>query len=135
MTRAAIRLNSKQSRQDAARACWMAPVGSTMEIKTDTRNTDQNRLMWALLTDVARQVVWPPESGMKLTPDDWKLIFMDALNQEMRLVPNASMNGYVNLGRSTSRLSKSEFSDLLELIRAFGAKHEVRFNEHIEEDA
>lgn len=64
---------------------------------------------------------------MKLSPDDWKLIFMDALNQEMRLVPNLNGNGFINLGRSSSRLTKSEMSDLQELIAEFGARNEVEF--------
>jgi hypothetical protein len=47
----------------------------------------------------------------------------------MRMVPNIDGNGFVNLGRSTSDLSKTEMSDLMELIAMFGAKHDVKFHE------
>jgi len=81
-----------------------------------------------MLTDVASQITW---HGQRLTPDDWKLIFLDALKREVRIVPAIDGRGFVNLGRSSSDLSKSEMSDLMELITAFGANHGVRFNEDI----
>jgi hypothetical protein len=82
--------------------------------------------MWAMLTDVASQITW---HGQKLTPDDFKLIFLDALKREVRIVPALDNKGFVNLGRSSSDLSKQEMGDLMELIAAFGATHGVRFNE------
>jgi hypothetical protein len=69
--------------------------------------------MWSMLTDIARELPW---HGIKLKPDDWKLVFLDALKRETRMVPNLDGNGFVNLGRSSSDLSKSEMSDLIELI-------------------
>jgi hypothetical protein len=82
--------------------------------------------MWAMLTDVAMQLNW---HGISLTPDDWKLVFLDALKREARFVPNIDGAGFVNLGRSSSDLSKEEMSELIELIFAFGAQHGVKFNE------
>ena len=74
----------------------------------------------------ATQVKW---HGISLTPDDWKLVFLDALKRESRFVPNIDGNGFVNLGRSSSDLSKEEMTDLIELIFAFGAQHGVTFHE------
>lgn len=81
--------------------------------------------MWAMLTDIASQVEW---HGLKLSADDWKLIFLDGLKAELRLVPNIDGNGFVNLGRSSSDLSKEEMGDLMALIEAFGANHGVVFH-------
>ncbi|HQN52055.1 MAG TPA: recombination protein NinB, partial [Phenylobacterium sp.] len=67
--------------------------------------------------------------GVKLSPDDWKLVFLDALGRELRMVPNLDGTGFVNLGRSSSDLSKSEMTDLIELIFAYGAKHGVEFHD------
>jgi hypothetical protein len=64
---------------------------------------------------------------VKLTADDYKLVFLDALKRELRVVPNLDGTGFVNLGRSSSDLTKQEMGDLLELIREFGARHNVRF--------
>jgi hypothetical protein len=82
--------------------------------------------MWAMLTDVATQLPW---HGEKLTTDEWKLLFLDALKREIRAVPSIDGKGVVNIGRSSSDLSKAEMSDLLELIAAFGANHDVVFHD------
>lgn len=77
-----------------------------------------------MLTEISHQLEW---HGLKLRADDWKLMFLDALKREVRMVPNIDGNGFVNLGRSSSDLSKQEMGDLLELIAAFGAQHGVQF--------
>lgn len=124
MSRATITLDRKSRREQAAKWVWNAPEGTRVTFAEAKRTTDQNRLMWDLLTDVARQVQW---HGLRLSADDWKLIFMDSLNQEMRLVPNLDGTGFINLGRSSSNLSVKEMADLIEVILAFGAKQDVQF--------
>ena len=47
--------------------------------------------------------------------------FLDGLKRELRVVPNLDGTSFVNLGRSSSDLTKQEMSDLIELIAAFGA--------------
>ena len=54
---------------------------------------------------------------------------MAALNQEMRVVPNITGNGFVPLGRSSSKLSKEEFGQLIELIQVFAAERGVTLYE------
>ena len=110
---------------------WIAqaPHGTRLEFKAPRRTLPQNDRMWAMLTDIASQLPW---HGVKLTPEDWKLVFLDALKRELRMVPNIDGTGFVNLGRSSSDLSKEEMSDLFELIHAFGAKHGVTFHDPME---
>lgn len=124
MTRALLTLSAPSERLRAARWAEQAPDGTRVEFKSPKRSIPQNDRMWAMLTDVARQLPW---HGVKLSADDWKLIFLDALKRELRMVPNIDGNGFVNLGRSSSDLSKAEMSDLMELISAFGAQHDVAF--------
>jgi hypothetical protein len=124
MTRAVVVITSRAMRERVAAWAEKAPAGTRVEFKAPRRTLDQNSRMWAMLTDLAKQVKW---HGLTLTPDDWKLIFLDALKREVRMVPNLDNNGFVNLGRSSSDLSKSEMGDLMELIEMFGAKHDVRF--------
>jgi hypothetical protein len=85
-----------------------------------------------MLTDVAEQLPW---HGMKLKSDDWKLVFLDALKREVRLVPNIDGTGFVNLGRSSSDLTKEEMGDLMTLIEEFGARHGVVFLDDREQAA
>jgi hypothetical protein len=124
VSRATVILATKAERARAHAWIERAPMNTRLEFKAPKRSLPQNDAMWAALTDVARAVPW---HGLKLTPDDWKLIFLDALKREARMAPNLDGTGFVNLGRSSSDLSREEMSDLLELIRAFGASHGVQF--------
>lgn len=124
MSRATLILDSAAARRKASSWVDTAPPGTRIEFKAPRRSLPQNDRMWVMLTAVAQQVPW---HGLRLSPDDWKLIFLDALKREVRMVPNIDGNGFVNLGRSSSDLSKGEMSDLMELISAFGAKHGVVF--------
>jgi hypothetical protein len=126
MSRAQFTLWSRSERERAMRWVDQAPSGTIVTFKESKRSTDQNAKLWASLTDIATQLPW---HGIRLSPDDWKLIFLDALNREMRLVPNIDGNGFVNLGRSSSNLTKAEFAQLLELILAFGANHDIVFHD------
>lgn len=129
MSRATIILDSLANRKRAAHWAMNLPFGTRCEFKETKRSVPQNDRMWAALTDIANQMTW---HGVKLSADDWKLVFLDALKREVRMVPNIDGNGFVNLGRSSSDLSKGEMSDLLELINAFAAKHEITLNDQSE---
>ena len=124
MSRALVILDSPQTRAKAAGWVMKAPHGTRCEFKASKRTLPQNDRMWAMLTDIAQQL---PGHGMPLKPDAWKLLFLDALKREVRAVPNLDGTGFVNIGGSSSDLSKSEMGDLMELIAAFGAQHGVVF--------
>lgn len=126
MSRATLVLVSPEIRQRAAHWAAKVPDGTRVEFKSPKRTLDQNSRLWAMLTEVAAQLPW---HGIKLSADDYKLLFLDALKRELRMVPNLDGNGFVNLGRSSSDLSKSEMTDLIEIIAAFGANHGVVFHD------
>lgn len=126
MSRALVTIKGNADRERVARWAGQVPYGTRVEFKQTKRTIPQNDRMWAMLTDVAQQLPW---HGQRLRADDWKLIFLDALKRELRIVPNLDGTGFVNLGRSSSDLSKDEMSDLMELISAFGAKHGVVFHD------
>lgn len=126
MSRAVLILRSPAERAKAIRWIQKLPENTRVEFKETKRSIPQNARLWAMLTDVAQQLTW---HGAKLTTDDWKLVFLASLKSEMRLVPNIDGTGLVNLGRSSSDLSRSEMSDLIEIIFAFGAQHGVAFHD------
>lgn len=127
MSRVALTLVTQENREKAAKWCLNAPPNSRFELKAPRRSLPQNDRLWAMLTDVSRQLPW---HGIKLSTDDWKLIFLDALKREVRLVPNIDGNGFVSLGRSSSDLAVEEFSDLLAIIEAFAAEHGVALSDN-----
>jgi hypothetical protein len=126
MSRATIILLDAEDRATASKWIATAPVGTRVEFKESKRTLEQNSRFWAMATDISRQVKW---HGMQLTPGDYKILFLDALHRELRAVPNIDGTGFVNLGRSSSDLSKEEFSNLIELMFAFGANHGVVFHD------
>lgn len=126
MTRALIVINGDHERQRAAHWAAKVPVGTRIDFKAPKRSIPQNDRMWAMLTDIAMQLPW---HGLKLSADDWKLIFLDSLKRELRMVPNIDGSGFVNLGRSSSDLSKEEMTSLIDLMHAFGANHDVVFHD------
>ena len=126
MSRALIIIRNDVDRQRATRLAHKAPVGTRVEFKATKRSLPQNAKMHAMLTEVSRQLRW---DGIELTSDDWKLVFIDALKREVRIVRNIDGTGVVNLSRSSSDLSKAEMADLISLIEEFGARHSVMFND------
>lgn len=126
MSRSLYTLRDEAERKRVARLVYDSPIGSRVELKAARRSMAQNDRMWAMLTDIADQVQW---HGLTLETEDWKLIFLDALKRELRMVPNLDGNGFVNLGRSSSDLSKAEMSDLIELLFMFGANHNVAWKD------
>jgi hypothetical protein len=124
MSRAVIVLHSQIEKARARAWIDQAAWGTRVTFNGPKRTLPQNERMWAMLTDVARQVKW---HGQKLSPDDWKVVFLSALKAELRMVPNLDGNGFVQLGRSSSALSVDEMSDLMALIEAFGAREGVVF--------
>lgn len=126
MSRAVLILHRQSDRDRAASWVRQAPWGTRITFQEARRTTDQNARMWAMLTEVARQVKW---HGQRLSADDWKLVFLSALKQELRMVPALDGRGFVQLGRSSSDLSVAEMGDLMDLIAAFGAREGVTFAE------
>jgi hypothetical protein len=90
----------------------------------EKRSLGQNRLMWDTLTELAKQVEW---HGQYLTKEEWKDVLTAALKRQ-KVVPGID-GGFVVLGSSTSKMTKGEMSELIELAYAFGATHGVEFAE------
>ncbi len=127
MSRQQFILAHDLARSRALQAVKDAPEGYVVEVKEKTRTLEQNALLWALLTDVANQVEW---YGKKLPTESWKDIFTAALRKN-EVVPNLDGTGFVVLGQRTSTMGKAEFSELCELILAFGAERGVEFEESV----
>lgn len=93
-------------------------------ISEATRNLEQNARMWATLHEISERVIW---HGRKLDPESWKHIFTSSLKR-MDVVPNLEGTGFVALGLSTSKMTKREFSDLIELINAFATERGIELH-------
>ena len=124
--RRTFHLVHKVARQRALVALQDAPDGYVVTINEPKRNLEQNAALWAALSDISRQVEW---YGQRLTPEEWKDVFTASLKRQ-KVVPGLD-GGFVVCGLSTSKMGKSEFSQLLDLAYAFGAEKEVKFHDAI----
>lgn len=126
MSRALLVLAGQRERNTAHVWINKAPVNSRVTFAAPKRTVAQSDRMWAHLTDIARQRDW---HGVKLSTEDWKILFMSTLGAEMRLVPNLDNTGFVQLGRSSSDLSREEMVELITLIEAWAAREGVTLND------
>ena len=105
-----------------AKAMLTAGHRMVLSLTPETRSLAQNARLWAMLTDISKQVDW---YGRKLSPEEWKHVFSAALKKQ-DVVPGLD-GGFVVLGLSTSKMTKAEMGDLQTLMEAFGADKGVRF--------
>lgn len=106
--------------------------GMVLEVREAKRTDDQNSALWGLLAQIAKQR--PTHNGVKMTAELWKCVFMQALGMEMTFLPTLDGTGMFPMGLRSSKLTKGEFSDLLELILAWCASEGLAV-EHFDEAA
>lgn len=126
MGRALLVLHNDAMRSKAIDWIRRAPAETRVEFKGPKRTIPQNDRMWAMLTELSTQLLW---HGQRLSTEDWKQVMLASLKQEMRIVPNIHGDGFVQLGRSSSDLSKDEMTDLMTIIEAFAARYGVKMKE------
>ncbi|OWT68069.1 MULTISPECIES: recombination protein NinB [unclassified Achromobacter] len=116
------------SRRTVLQAINAAPDGVYVSIQEANRSLEQNALMWALLADVSKQVIWTVDGhAEKLSPEEWKTILSASLAQENRMAPGVR-GGFVMLGTSTSKMTIREMSEMVEFLYAFGAEQGVKWS-------
>lgn len=119
-----IILTGLSSRQKAENIVNAAPSGYVLIIKPPTRSNAQNDKMHAMLSDIARA----KPGGRVMDKDKWKSVFLDALGKKSDWVPSLDGESVVCTGYRSSRLTKSEMSEMIELMYSFGAEQGVEWS-------
>lgn len=122
MERRLFRLVHDQARANAIMCVRNAPEGYVVSVGEETRTQMQNRLMWPLLTDLSKCDYY----GRPIKQHDWKNLCMGGL-ASAEFVPSLDGKSVMPLGLSTSNLTKSKFSELIEFIYYTGAQRGVTF--------
>jgi hypothetical protein len=120
-----FRLVNDDVRKRATAAVWRAPEGWYCRITPPTRTLDQNALLHARLADIVKSDKGYPG----LTLDDHKVLFMSAWMIEAGKhseVVKGIHGEAVQLRRSTTTLSKSEFSELMIIIERYCAERGIK---------
>jgi len=123
-----IILSSDYRRMQAKRLIDAAPHGAVVNVRAARRTTDQNSLMWALLSQISMA---KPE-GRCLTPDVWKALFLHALDHSQRFEMALDGKGMVPVGFRSSKLSKEQFSALIDTIHEYAARHGIPLSDEPE---
>ena len=124
MTGQTIILHGYHARQQAHRLIECAPQGAILNIREARRTLDQNALMHALLSQISQA----KPDGRVLDTDTWKALFMNAAGFTCTFEPTLDGSGVIPLGFKSSRLSKAEFSDLIEAIHSFAAERGINLD-------
>lgn len=128
MTGQTIILNGATSKWQAHNLVDAAPHGAVLNIRPARRTTDQNSLLWALLSQISRA----KPDGRVLSPEIWKCLFMASAGFNCTFEPSLDGKGVVPLGFKSSRLTKAEFSDLIEAIHAYAAEKGIPLSDEIQ---
>ena len=95
----------------------------TIIAKPEARSNDQNALLHAMLTDIARTREW---AGKKRDVEVWKRLMVAAWSrargESTEVLPAIDGHGIDVVFRRTSKMTKAEVSDLIEYIQAWEAQ-------------
>ncbi len=106
-----------------AKPYLMAGNKLVLTIEEQKRSSEQNALLWSVLTDLSKQVKW---HGEKLTKEEFKDLLTAGLKKQ-RAIPGID-GGFVVLGTSTSKMTKQDMTDLITLAHAFGDERGVKWS-------
>lgn len=121
-------------------ACRYLEIGQNVRVTVEelqpTRTIEQNAKLWAVLSDIAKQVQWRVDGKMQLIePEDWKDILTAGLKKTQRVAAGIE-GGFVMLGERTRRMKIKEMVELIEFALWFGTENGVKWGENYKtEDA
>lgn len=112
------------------------PLRVVVTEKARLKSRDQEAKYHAMFGDIARDCTF---MGQKWGADDWKRLLVDAFARVMaeagtplqhsgRIIPSLDGKGVVQLGIQTRQFRRSEASEFIEFLYAWGAENGVRWS-------
>ena len=116
-----VRLLGPSQRAWAHKLIDEAPAGHVMKLGAETRRDAQNRAMHGWIKAIREQ-----DEGMRaFSPEQVKLIFLDALLSEMTFLPKLEGAGMFPAGYRSSTLTVEQFAALLTIMDEWAARHGI----------
>lgn len=129
-------LRDERDRKMAVQFVERCPLGLQVKISKPTRNESQNAAIHAALTDISKQLIWPPlpaNNGELHDVEWWKrrctLGWMIETKKEREIILSLDEDEFAFLLPHTSDLNTEQCSALREWILMFGATNGVVFKE------
>ena len=114
---------SDNNRQLAVDLVLKAENGMILELRKPKRSLEQNRLYWAILSDISEQVVL----GKAYEPSVWHEYLRSLLLPERIIeLPDGSIK---MVDPSTAELRQDEFSEYVEKVIHWASQHEVKLSD------
>lgn len=131
------RLWSAQQGHQAVEAAWgyakpmlLAEHRLVLEVRPETRSDKQNRLLHAMLGDIAAQLEW---AGARRDPEVWKRLltaaWLRARGESVEILPALDGHGVDVVFRRTSKLTRAECAELCDFIAAWAVDRGVEFRD------
>lgn len=142
--RLTLRLHNAQQAHSAIQQAWHFAKGwlgaggkrLVLEIKAETRSDRQNRLLHAMLGDIAAQVDW---AGKRRDAETWKRLLVAAWcrarHEHVEMLPALDGHGVDIVFRRTSQLSRAECVELCDYIHAWCAETGVELRDAVQWEA
>ena len=113
-----------------ARAWITAGHRLVLTVAPETRSDKQNRLLHAMLGDIAKQIEW---AGKLRDAETWKRLltaaWLRARNEHVEMLPAIDGHGIDIVFRRTSQLSRVECAELCDYIMAWCAENGVELRD------
>jgi hypothetical protein len=130
MTSHTLVLTGPIARAAAIRRIEDCPEGYVVSFKEPTRTLEQNALLHAILSDVARQAEY---LGSRRSVEFWKGLFVSgweiATGKKPVIVPGLE-GEFINIRQSTTTLGKKSMSELIEYIKAWCSANNVELHDY-----
>lgn len=105
-----------------AKAALIAGHRMVLEVRPETRNDEQNKLLHATLTEIAKSREW---AGKRRDVEVWKRLltaaWLRARGESVEILPALDGHGVDVVFRRTSTLTKGECAELITFIQAWEA--------------
>lgn len=113
-----------------AKPMLLAEHRLVLEVRPETRSDKQNRLLHAMLGDIAAQLEW---AGAKRDLEVWKRLltaaWLRARGESVEILPALDGHGVDVVFRRTSKLTRAECAELCDFISAWAVDRGVEFRD------
>ena len=121
-----IRGPDHPARINALKAVKEAPEGTVITLREKVRTSEQNSLLHALISAVAKSGLH--FAGSERSVEEWKMIFVSghsiATGQKTEIIPGIE-GEFINVRESTATMGVKRLSSIVEYIQAFAYTHGI----------
>jgi NinB protein len=102
-----------------------ARLGTLVEMSLEPQ-IDEQRKMWAMLGEVAKQY---EHAGRFYAKEQWKILFLHACGQEVEFAPSLDGSTFIPFEGRSSKMKLRDNAEFISFIEAWGVQNGVVFRD------